>query len=163
MRDRGKRRKSQDDKQGQENPAPLQPKFPDPTAAEVDADRQPDFVSAVRSSKRNLTITSNEPQPTGPAGGGEEPSQQCGATATVVADDAVVVAVHSRPRRPLPCLAPAVRPEKLARPRSATEAGEPAAVAAATPSSAGAARDQEVEGRGGALHRTARLRQEHMV
>src|SRR5580704_14910054 len=30
MRDRGKRRKQQPAKQGQENPAPLQPKFPDP-------------------------------------------------------------------------------------------------------------------------------------
>src|SRR5665811_197465 len=45
MRDRGKRRKTQDDKPGQENPAPLQPKFPEPMAAEADADRQPDFAA----------------------------------------------------------------------------------------------------------------------
>ena len=75
MRDRGKRRKSPDDKPGQENPAPLQPKFPDPTAAEADADRQPDFA-AQPETQAEPHIASNEPQPTGPAGGGEEPSQQ---------------------------------------------------------------------------------------
>jgi predicted kinase len=75
MRDRGKRRKPQDGKPGQENPAPLQPKFPDPTAAEADADRQPDFA-AQSETQAEPQITSNKPQPTGPAGGGEEPSQQ---------------------------------------------------------------------------------------
>ena len=34
MRDRSKRRKQPADKQGQENLAPLQPKFPDPTLSE---------------------------------------------------------------------------------------------------------------------------------
>jgi predicted kinase len=75
MRDRGKRRKTQDEKPGQENPAPLQPKFPDPTAAEVDADRQLDFA-AQSETQAEPQNTSNEPQPTGPAGGGEESAQQ---------------------------------------------------------------------------------------
>jgi predicted kinase len=75
MRDRGKRRKSQDDKQGQETPAPLQPKFPDPTAAEVNADRQPEFATRSET-PAEAPITSSEPQPTGPVGGGGEPSQQ---------------------------------------------------------------------------------------
>jgi predicted kinase len=75
MRDRGKRRKTQDEKPGQENPAPLQPKFPEPMAAEADADRQPDFAAQLET-PAEPQITSNEPQPTGPAGGGEEPAQQ---------------------------------------------------------------------------------------
>ncbi len=75
MRDRGKRRKSTDDKPGQENPAPLQPKFPDSTTADVDADKQPDFASQSET-QAEPQVTPNEPQPAGPAGGGEEPSQQ---------------------------------------------------------------------------------------
>lgn len=74
MRDRGKRRKSQDDKPGQENPAPLQPKFPE-AAADVDGNRQPD--SAIQSEAQSEAhVPSNEPQPTAPAGGGEDTSQQ---------------------------------------------------------------------------------------
>src|SRR5271166_2643863 len=42
MRDRGKRRKQQTEKPTQENPAPLQPKFPEPPLDEGE-DRQPDF------------------------------------------------------------------------------------------------------------------------
>src|SRR5664279_5648313 len=41
-----------------------------------------------------------------------------GVTATAAADDAAVVAAHSRPCRPLPCLARVVRPEKRERPRN---------------------------------------------
>ena len=77
MRDRGKRRKSPDDKQGQENPAPLQPKFPDPAAAEVDGNRQTDFV-AQPETPTEPAISLPEPQPTGTpsASGAEEPSPQ---------------------------------------------------------------------------------------
>ena len=75
MRDRGKRRKSQDDKPGQENPAPLQPKFPDPTAGDTDIDLQPDFAAQAET-HAEAQITANEPQPVGPEGGGEEPTQQ---------------------------------------------------------------------------------------
>ncbi len=35
MRDRGKRRKQQPEKQGQEQPAPLQPKFPEPVSDDI--------------------------------------------------------------------------------------------------------------------------------
>jgi predicted kinase len=74
MRDRGKRRKQQSDKPGQDAPAPLQPKFPDPNGgeAEVDGNRaevEPQFRSEAES-----------PEPAQPAaqtgGGGEEPPQQ---------------------------------------------------------------------------------------
>jgi predicted kinase len=77
MRDRGKRRKSQDDKpgQGQENPAPLQPKFPEPAMAEGDADRQPDFAAQQPETQAEPQITSHEPQPSAPTGGGHEPAQ----------------------------------------------------------------------------------------
>jgi predicted kinase len=75
MRDRGKRRKSQDDKPGQENPAPLQPKFPDPNAAEVDGNRDPDFAAQAETPAEPPT-TSPEAQPTGTPSGGEEASQQ---------------------------------------------------------------------------------------
>jgi predicted kinase len=77
MRDRGKRRKPQDDKpgQGQENPAPLQPKFPEPAIVEGDADRQPDFATQGSEAQAEPEITSNEPQSAAPAGEGQEPAQ----------------------------------------------------------------------------------------
>src|ERR1019366_4053589 len=50
MRDRGKRRKPQDGKPGQENPAPLQPKFPDPTAADADCSH---LISSIRNGNAN--------------------------------------------------------------------------------------------------------------
>jgi predicted kinase len=75
MRDRGKRRKSQQDKPGQENPAPLQPKFPDPTAAEIGGDRQPDFVMQPEAQAEPQTI-GNEVQPIASAGEGGEPQPQ---------------------------------------------------------------------------------------
>ncbi len=76
-RDRGKRRKPQDDKpgQGQENPAPLQPKFPDPAAAEAEADRQPDFAAEQPDTQAEFQITSNEPQPSAPTVEGQGPAQ----------------------------------------------------------------------------------------
>ncbi len=75
MRDRGKRRKSQDDKPGQENPAPLQPKFPDSPAGDIDSDRQPDFEAAPEA-REEPQPTPNEPQPTSQMSGNEEPPQR---------------------------------------------------------------------------------------
>ncbi len=75
MRDRGKRRKSQDDKPGQENPAPLQPKFPDSTTDEVDGNRLPDYA-APSEPPAEPQVPSNEQQPAAAAGGNEEASQQ---------------------------------------------------------------------------------------
>ncbi len=73
MRDRGKRRKQQAEKQGQENPAPLQPKFPDPTLDEVD-DQQPDFEA--RPQEPEMQPLSNESRPAAQTGGSEEAAQQ---------------------------------------------------------------------------------------
>src|SRR5271157_2457233 len=74
MRDRGKRRKQQPDKPGQENPAPLQPKFPDSTPHEVEGE-QPDF--AAQPQEPEIQPESNESQVATPnGGGGEEPPQQ---------------------------------------------------------------------------------------
>lgn len=71
MRDRGKRRKPPGEKQGQDNPAPLQPKFPDPVSDEGGVEsRQPDFEA--QPDEADL----QESQPTAQAGGGEEPPQE---------------------------------------------------------------------------------------
>jgi len=77
MRDRGKRRKSTDDKPGQENPnpAPLQPKFPEPAAAEVDGNRQDDFVAPQPEFHAEPEIIADEPQSTGPASASQDPAQ----------------------------------------------------------------------------------------
>jgi len=70
MRDRGKRRKQQPEKQGAESPAPLQPKFPEPALGEME-DRQPDFEGQPPETE------SNESQPVAQTGGsGEEPPQE---------------------------------------------------------------------------------------
>jgi predicted kinase len=73
MRDRGKRRKQQAEKQGQENPAPLQPKFPDPTLDEVEG-RQPDFEA--RPQEPEAQLESNESRPAIQSGGGGEEAAQ---------------------------------------------------------------------------------------
>ena len=75
MRDRGKRRKTTDDKPGQENPAPLQPKFPEPAAAEVDGNRQDDFVAPQPEFHAEPETPADEPQPTGPASASQEPAK----------------------------------------------------------------------------------------
>jgi predicted kinase len=67
MRDRGKRRKPPGEKQGQDNPAPLQPKFPDPVSHES---RQPDFEAQPDEAELQ------ESQPTASAEGGEEPPSE---------------------------------------------------------------------------------------
>ncbi|MGO9520223.1 MAG: AAA family ATPase [Candidatus Korobacteraceae bacterium] len=74
MRDRGKRRKQQTEKPTQENPAPLQPKFPEPTSDEAE-DRQPDFE--VRPQEPEMQPESSEsPLGTQADGGGETAAQQ---------------------------------------------------------------------------------------
>jgi len=72
MRDRGKRRKQPARKPEQETPPPLQPKFPEPGAGEVDMDeRQPDFQTQPESE-----LESSQPEPVAQGGDGEEPSPQ---------------------------------------------------------------------------------------
>lgn len=74
MRDRGKRRKQQPDKPGQENPAPLQPKFPDATLDQVESE-QPEI--AVQPQELGNQPESDDFEPAVQTGGGaEEPSQQ---------------------------------------------------------------------------------------
>jgi predicted kinase len=73
MRDRGKRRKQQAEKQGQETPAPLQPKFPEPTINEVES-RQSDFEP--QSQEVETQPESNESRPVDQASGGGEESAQ---------------------------------------------------------------------------------------
>ena len=73
-RDRNKRRKQQGEKQsdkpGQDGPAPLQPRFPEPAGAEPAEDRQPEFEAQPDESEMQ------EAQPVAEAGGGEDSQQQ---------------------------------------------------------------------------------------
>ena len=73
MRDRGKRRKQPTDKPGQENPAPLQPKFPDPTLDELE-NEQPSFVAQPH--EPEAQPESNDSQPAALAGSGGGEAQQ---------------------------------------------------------------------------------------
>ncbi len=71
MRDRGKRRKPPGEKPGQDNPAPLQPKFPDPVSDESGVEsRQPDFEAQPEEAEPP------DLQPMAENGGGDEPPQQ---------------------------------------------------------------------------------------
>ncbi len=72
MRDRGKRRKQQPEQPGQENPAPLQPKFPD---HEPDEDESQEPALESQPYEPKAQPESNEPQAAAPASG-ESPSQQ---------------------------------------------------------------------------------------
>ncbi len=71
MRDRGKRRKQQPEKQGQEQPAPLQPKFPEPVSDDIgNRIEQPDYEAPTAASSQS---DSPDTQPASQTGGGEEP------------------------------------------------------------------------------------------
>jgi predicted kinase len=73
MRDRSKRRKQPADKQGQENLAPLQPKFPDPTLDELES-QQPAF--AAEPQEQETQPESNESRPATETGSGSEEAAQ---------------------------------------------------------------------------------------
>jgi len=73
IRDRAKRRKQQGEKQVQENPAPLQPKFPEATPDDVEG-RPPDLEAQAQ--EPETQPASNEPRSEVQQGGSEEPSQQ---------------------------------------------------------------------------------------
>src|SRR5271157_3238642 len=76
MRDRNKRRKQPAEQPGQENPAPLQPKFPEPLDSEGEAEsQQPDFEAQPQPFEAPPSVT-DESQPSAHTGGGEEPPQQ---------------------------------------------------------------------------------------
>ncbi len=69
-RDRNRRRKPQGEKQqGQDNPAPLQPKFPDPSSAEPADNQQPEFEAQPDEPE-------SQEQPAAEVAGGEESPQQ---------------------------------------------------------------------------------------
>jgi predicted kinase len=71
MRDRGKRRKPPGEQSEQDNPAPLQPKFPDPSSSEGEVEkRQPDFEA--QPDETELP----DSQPLADSGSGGEPPQQ---------------------------------------------------------------------------------------
>jgi predicted kinase len=73
MRDRSKRRKQQPDKQGSEQPAPLQPKFPEPIPDDIgNRVEQPEYEAPAAA---YAEPNSQESQPGSQGGGGEEPPQ----------------------------------------------------------------------------------------
>jgi predicted kinase len=73
MRDRSKRRKQPTEKQGQEQPAPLQPRFPEPIPDDIgNRIEEPDYPSPVDASDEPHF---EESQPAVQTGGGEEPPQ----------------------------------------------------------------------------------------
>jgi len=72
MRDRGKRRKQQTEKQAQENPAPLQPRFPEAEAGRMES-AQGDLEAQPQ--EPEMQPETNESRPAVPSGG-EESSQQ---------------------------------------------------------------------------------------
>ena len=74
MRDRGKRRKQQVEKPGQENLAPLQPKFPEPTSDGAGSE-QADFEAQTPEPERQSESAGSTPEML-PGGSGEEPAQQ---------------------------------------------------------------------------------------
>jgi len=73
MRDRSKRRKQEPDKQGQENPAPLQPKFPD---SDEGNGEQPELAEHPQELGNQPESTDFEPAVQVSAGGEEPPQPQ---------------------------------------------------------------------------------------
>ena len=73
MRDRSKRRKQPTEKQGQEQPAPLQPRFPEPIPDDIgNRIEEPEYSSQAAAADEPQ---SEDRQPTAQTGGGEEPPQ----------------------------------------------------------------------------------------
>ena len=73
MRDRAKRRKQQSDKQGQDQPAPLQPRFPEPIPDDIGNRKETYDYSDPAPSGESVSQT-EDIQPTAvTGGGGEEP------------------------------------------------------------------------------------------
>jgi len=72
MRDRSKRRKQQTEKQGPDQPAPLQPKFPDPIPDDIGNRIEP---SEYEAAEPESEPTFDDRQPASLTGGGGEPPQ----------------------------------------------------------------------------------------
>ena len=73
MRDRAKRRKQQSERQGQEQPAPLQPRFPEPIPDDI-GNRKEAYDEAAAASNEHDSEP-EDAQPAAVTGGGEEPPQ----------------------------------------------------------------------------------------
>ena len=74
MRDRAKRRRQQSERQGQDKPAPLQPRFPEPIPDDIGNRKEIyDYSAAASSDEPNSEP--EERQPPAVTGGGEEPPQ----------------------------------------------------------------------------------------
>jgi predicted kinase len=74
MRDRGKRRKQQTEKPGQEQPAPLQPKFPEPIPDDIGNRKEASDFEAPDAPDEHDSQP-EDAQPAAQTGGGEEPPQ----------------------------------------------------------------------------------------
>ena len=144
--------------QGRRIPLPCNPNFPIPRRLKSTADRQPD---SKRSPTRRSCRTSNEPQPTARPAEAKSLRSSCGAIATAVADDVAAVAAHQQPAQAPALPGPGGPTGEAARGREPSRDRPNPSVL--QPASASASRDQEVEGRGGALHWIAGLGQEHLV
>ena len=72
MRDRSKRRKQQQEKQGQDQPAPLQPRFPDPIPDNIGNRKEIDDYEASAPADEHDSGREDAPPPAAP-GGGEQP------------------------------------------------------------------------------------------
>jgi len=74
MRDRSKRRKEQTEKQGTDQPAPLQPKFPEPVVDDNIGNRadEPEYAAPAPAA---ASPVAQESQPAAQTGGGEQPPQ----------------------------------------------------------------------------------------
>ena len=72
MRDRSKRRKQQSEKQGQDQPAPLQPKFPDPIPDDIGNRIEP---SEYQAPQTEAQPGFDDRRPAALTGGGDEPPQ----------------------------------------------------------------------------------------
>jgi predicted kinase len=74
MRDRVKRRKQQQEKQGQDQPAPLQPRFPDPIPDDIGNRKEISDYEASAPADENYSGPEDAQPPAAP-GGGEQPPQ----------------------------------------------------------------------------------------
>jgi len=74
MRDRAKRRKQQSEKQGQDQPAPLQPRFPEPIPDDI-GNRKEIYDYSAPTPSEEPDSQPEDAQPAAVTGGGEEPPQ----------------------------------------------------------------------------------------
>ena len=158
-RDRNKRRKPGEkpgDKPAARRPAPLQPRFPDPLAAKSRECRQPEFEAQPDEAELQ------ESQPVAESRRREEAASSSGAIAAAVVDAAVAVR-RGRGNRPQLERQPTRVTGMPGGPTGEGAEAEAPAEWLSRQRSRCRAPLEAVEGRSGAVHRSAGLRQEHMV